>query len=560
MKGQNKTKADLFTELAALRRRVAELEAQDIEHRRTEQALREDQDRYRSFVQQSSEAIWCFEHDQPVPVDLPEDEQIDRMYQYSFLAECNDAMARMYGFARAEEMVGKRLGEFVLRSDPNNIEYLRAFIRSGYRLTDAESHEVDRDGQPKYFLNHLVGIVEQGCLVRAWGTQRDITERKQLEDQLRQAQKMEAIGRLAGGVAHDFNNLLTVISGYSELMRNSLGPGDPRRGYVEEIRNASTRAAGLTRQLLAFSRQQVLQPRVLNLNTIVANMERLLRRLIGEDIELTTLLDSDLGQVKADPGQIEQVILNLAINARDAMPQGGRLTLVTANIDLGKTEAGLGVPTGRHAMLAVSDTGCGMDVETKSHLFEPFFTTKAQGKGTGLGLPTVYGIITQSDGHIWVDSEVGQGTVFRIYLPRVDQAPDALSLSDEASRLPIGTETVLLVEDDPSVRELTARVLGEQGYVVLATANGQEALRVAEKHSGNQIRLLLTDVVMPQMNGRELAERMRAQHPHVKVLYLSGYLDDTITNYGVLGPGVSFLHKPFTSAALARLVREVLDK
>jgi PAS domain S-box-containing protein len=393
------------------------------------------------------------------------------------------------------------------------------------------------------------------------GAAQDITEHKHLEEQLRHSQRMEAVGRLAGGVAHDFNNLLTVISGYSELILNNLGPGDPRRGYVEEIRRAGARAAALTRQLLAFSRQQVMQPKVLNLNAVVANMEKMLRRLIGEDIELATMLAPDLGQVKADPGQIEQVILNLAVNARDAMPDGGRLTLETANVhlDMSDVRSDGGVPTGRYVMLAVSDTGCGMDALTRSHIFEPFFTTKAQGKGTGLGLSTVYGIVTQSGGHIWVESEPGRGATFKIYLPQVSEVVEMMPQRNESSGLPRGTETVLLVEDDPSVREWTARVLGEQGYVVLETANGDEALRVAQNYAQDQIRLLLTDVIMPQMSGSELARRLTALRPGMKVLYLSGYMDDTIINHGVLNAGAAFLQKPYSSAVLAQKVRDVLD-
>ena len=386
-------------------------------------------------------------------------------------------------------------------------------------------------------------------------------ERARTEEQLHQAMKMEAVGRLAGGIAHDFNNLLTAIIGYADLGVNALHPAERVRRYFEEIQQASDRAAQLTRQLLAFSRRQTLEPRIINLNDILLDMDRILRRLIGEDVELTTLPAKDLWSVRVDPGQLEQVIINMAVNARDAMPQGGHLTLETTNMRIQEesAEALSGLNAGDYVMLAVTDTGIGMTDQVKEHLFEPFFTTKEVGKGTGLGLATCYGIVKQSGGGIRVESESGNGTSFRIYLPRVGEAPTALPPRDDKGFLPHGTETILLVEDEPLVRTLAVRILEDQGYTVLEAANGEEALRVAKEREGKPIHLLLTDVVMPQMGGKELAVRLRAIQPGLKVLFASGYTDDTIYDLGMSELGTGFLQKPFTPGALARKLREVLD-
>ena len=379
------------------------------------------EERYRSFIAQSSEGVSRLEVEPPVPLKLPEEEQVDRVYAGARIAECNDAMARMYGFKEARDLVGTRLADLHNVNDPTNREQIRSFIRAGYRVSNSETREHDRDGRPRVFLNNVVGFIEDGHLVRVWGTQRDVTDQRHLEEQFRQSQKMEAVGQLAGGIAHDFNNLLTAILGNTQLLLRELPPGDSKRGDVEEIRKASERAASLTRQLLAYSRRQMLQPVVLDLNVVVAEMDKLLRRLIGEHIALVTVLAPDLGRVKADPNQLEQVIVNLAVNARDAMPEGGKLTIETANVDLDEVfaQAHLGSVPGAYAMLAVTDTGSGMDATVRAHLFEPFFTTKEVGKGTGLGLATVYGIVKQSDGYISVYSEPGHGSSFKIYLPRI---------------------------------------------------------------------------------------------------------------------------------------------
>jgi nitrogen-specific signal transduction histidine kinase/CheY-like chemotaxis protein len=397
---------------------------------------------------------------------------------------------------------------------------------------------------------------------------KDITERKQaaneqarLEEQLRQAQKMESIGRLAGGVAHDFNNQLTIIHLYSDLMRAGMAKNDPLLAKLERIRKASERATDLTQQLLAFSRKQILQPVILNLNELVTNLQKMLARLIGEDITLSTVLEPGLWPIMADRGQIEQVIMNLVVNARDAMPTGGLLTIETGNliIDEQITSVHLDIPPGPCVMLAVNDTGHGMDKATQNQIFEPFFTTKEVGKGTGLGLATVHGIVKQSGGAIYFYSEPGQGATFKIYLP-ASESETARLVGVEPTRLvQRGHETILLVEDEAALRELVRETLQEMGYTVLEAGNGREALDLADQHPAS-IDLLLADVVMPQMGGGELFQALIARRPNVKVLFMSGYMDNDVVRHGVLTAEMDFLSKPFTRSTLASKVREVLDK
>jgi PAS domain S-box-containing protein len=394
----------------------------------------------------------------------------------------------------------------------------------------------------------------------AIGIGQDVTGRKLLEEQFLQAQKMEAVGQLAGGIAHDLNNLLTAISGYGELAMAKLHAGDPLRHDIEEIRKAGGRAASLTRQLLAFSRKQILQPVVFNLNSVVSEMEKMLRRIIGEHIEMRIALEPGLGNVKADPGQIGQVLMNLAVNARDAMPKGGRLTIETRNVHLDEEYARrhIAVRPGPYVMLEVTDTGTGMDEQTQKRIFDPFFTTKEVGKGTGLGLSTVYGIVKQSGGNIWVFSEVGKGTAFKIYLPHVEESIPARKPGREPKEALEGSETILLAEDEEMLRTLVSRVLQGYGYQVLEAANGPAALRICEGHR-EPIHLLLTDAIMPGMSGRELAQRVALLRPETKVLYMSGYADDVISHHGILDADIPFLEKPFTPDVLARKVREVLE-
>ena len=474
----------------------------------------------------------------------------------AFLA-VNEVAIRHYGYSR-EEFLAMTLEDLRLPEDVPRLRRQVAMSEEGLVEADESRHR-KRDGSiiDVEITRHTLTFAGRPA---ALAMALDITKRKSLESQLLQAQKMEAVGRLAGGIAHDFNNLLTVIFASSDLMLKYLKADDPHRPDVEEIRKAADRAAALTRQLLAFSRQQLLVPQVLDLNALVANLERMLQRVIGEDVEFRTALAPALGAVRADPGELERVIMNLVVNARDAMPQGGMLTIETADAELGGVDAQehLPVQPGWYVMLAVSDTGVGMDAAIKAHVFEPFFTTKEKGKGTGLGLSTVYGIVKQSGGYIWVYSEPGCGTTFKIYLPRVEAEAEPLAPRSEPPVSLRGSETVLLVEDEDAVRNLTRKVLEAHGYAVLPAAGGQEALRLASEYDG-PIHLLLTDVVMPNMSGRDLARRLASVREETKILYVSGYTDDTIVHHGVLEPGIAFLQKPFTPEALVRKLREVLS-
>jgi len=515
----------------------------DVSERRTaEAALRESEERYRTLVEGVRDIIFALS---------PE----------GTIASLNPAFETITGLRR-EEWVGQPFERLVHPEDlPLALELLGRVVRG--ELRPASQFRV-RTAKGDYRVGEFSATpqLHEGRLVGILGIGRDVTERVQLEQQLRQAQKMEAVGRLAGGIAHDFNNILTAITGYADLLLEDLGATDPRRQDADEIHKAADRAAGLTRQLLAFSRQQVLQPTVLEVNKLVSDLEKMLRRLLGEDVELGTRLAPTTGRVKADPGQLEQVIMNLAVNARDAMPNGGKLTLETGNVDLDEAYAADHYPgrAGPFVLLAVSDTGIGMSEETQAHMFEPFFTTKEKGKGTGLGLATVYGIIKQSGGFIWVYSEVGHGTTFKLYLPRVEELAERASQPAQApARAARGTETVLVVEDEAPVRSVARQVLERHGYTVLEAPSAEAALDLATRYSGT-IHLLLTDVVMPGLNGRELASRLATLRPDARVIFMSGYTDDAVTRHGVLEPGSTYVQKPFTPDAIARKVREVLDR
>jgi two-component system, cell cycle sensor histidine kinase and response regulator CckA len=505
-----------------------------IERRRADDALRAREAHYRTILENIGDAVFIVDRD-------------------GRLLDVNPRACELTGYTRAE-LLGLGFADTWIDADRAEVPDRLAEMAAG--RSQFFERRLLRSDRTTVLVEASARVLPDGRLL---STLRDITERRGLEEQLRQAQKMEAVGRLAGGVAHDFNNVLSVIFGYAELMSEDLPADSPARQDVAEISKAAQRASALTRQLLAFSRQQVLQPVVLSLNDLVQDIGKLLQRLVPADVELRVALTRDIGNVRADPGQIEQVIMNLVVNARDAMPAGGKLLIETANAELTEQYADQHQPVvaGEYVMLAVSDTGVGMDLETRARIFEPFFTTKEKGKGTGLGLSTVYGIVKQSGGYVWVYSEPGRGTTFKLYLPRVDAPAEPQAAPRETSTL-TGTETVLLAEDDDMLRPLSKSLLERLGYTVLDAANAAEALAIAREHRG-PIHLLLADVVMPGASGRQLATRLAGSRPETRALYVSGYTDDAIVQHGMLEPGLAFLQKPFTPAALARKVRETLD-
>jgi two-component system cell cycle sensor histidine kinase/response regulator CckA len=519
---------------------VSQQLASAIEHKRNEEALRRSEARYRSLVQSAVYGIY-------------------RSSLEGKFLDVNPALIAMLGYSSAEEVLGLDPKRDVFLDPEEHERYMRDF-RRGMRVDNVEVRWKRLDGQAVTvrLSGRVVSSHEETADVLEMIAE-DVTEKRVLEDQFRQAQKMEAVGRLAGGVAHDFNNLLMVISGYTEVLLEHAGPGNPLQAKIEAIHQAADRASSLTRQLLAFSRKQLLELKVVDVNMIVADMERLLRPLIGENIELSTRLAPELGRTRADAGQIEQVIMNLVVNSKDAMPTGGKITIQTANVDMDddlRRECGY-IRPGSYIMLSVSDNGHGMDKETQSRIFEPFFTTKEKGKGTGLGLSTVYGIVKQGGGYVLTRSALGQGTTFRIYLPRVEEAAEPVGPLPVSQTESGGSETILLVEDEESVRQLVRETLESKGYKILEAENGEDALRLAGQHAG-PIHMLITDVVMPGMSGRELATQLCQAHPKTKVLYLSGYTEDAIVHEGVLEPGTSFLQKPFTLQVLSRKVRDIL--
>ncbi|MGQ9655682.1 MAG: PAS domain S-box protein, partial [Thermodesulfobacteriota bacterium] len=528
-------------------RLVRKLEQKAAELEREVEARRRSEERYRLVVENAGDVI-----------------AIVRGDRFSFI---NRRATEILGYA-SDEFLSRPFWEFIHPEDRDRVLDTYSRRKSGEETEQIYSFRVvGKGGDVRWAEINVVPIEYEGepALLNFL---RDITERKQaeeekalLEGQLRQAQKMEAIGRLAGGIAHDFNNLLTVIQGNAQLASMDLKEGDPLKSLVQEIVDASVKASALTGQLLAFSRRQAIEMRVLDLNGILRGIEGMLGRILGEDIELELRLQEGIGRVKADPGQVAQVVLNLAVNARDAMLRGGKLTIETANADLDEAYARrhLSVEPGPYVMLSVSDTGVGMAPEAKERVFEPFFTTKGPGEGTGLGLATVYGIVKQSRGHIWVYSELGRGTTFKIYLPRVEGPLDVGQELRPRGEIPSGSETVLVVEDDDLVRGLAVRILEGRGYKVLDAAGAEEALRVCET-SGEPVDLVLTDVVMPRMSGKELVEMLQKGRPGLKALYMSGYTDNAVLRHGILEEGIEFIQKPFSVDGLARKVREVLDK
>jgi two-component system cell cycle sensor histidine kinase/response regulator CckA len=508
-----------------------------IERRSAEDALRNSASMFRLFFSNNPLPTWVFDCDT------------------LFCLQVNDAAVKLFGYSTSEfesmtildfrpAVEHVEFLEFLRQPGSGHVKTSWKHVRKDGKVIDAEviAHRLEYAGRPVYL------VVAQ-----------DVGERQLLEDQLRQAQKMEAVGRLAGGVAHDFNNLLMVIKGHTELLLNTLPPGNSAARKIELIDRAADRAASLTRQLLAFSRMQVLQPRVINLNKIVDDMGKLIPRLLGEDVDLVIRTAHDLGAIRADASQMEQVIMNLAVNARDAMPDGGRLVIETSNTELDRSYANARpvVTPGPYILLAVSDTGTGMDQETQARIFEPFFTTKEQGKGTGLGLSTVYGVVKQSGGFIWVYSELGKGTSFKIYLPRVDQPVEAAGMISSYAEVPRGTETVLLAEDEADVRELAKEFLVAAGYTVIEARNGQEALKLAAER-GEEIDLLVSDLVMPGMTGQQLAALLQQQDPGLRVIFMSGYSEHAAAQAAQAGSTVRILTKPFNRMALLRTIREVL--
>ncbi len=512
----------------------------EIKRQQAEQALFATEERYRDLFENANDIMYI--HD----------------LKGNFTAT-NLMTERLTGYT-SDEVLKMNIAQIIA---PEYVELARKNLtEKPIERTGSSIYEIEiicKDGQslPVEVSTRL--IYEGDKPVAVQGIVRDISERNHLEDQLRQSQKMESIGRLAGGIAHDFNNLLTAIIGYSQMAMRHMEQDSPAKNDIKEVEKAGKRAAELTAQLLAFSRKQVLQPKIIDLNQIVANIERMLHRVIGEDIQLSTKLSPDLGQVKADPGQIEQIIMNLAVNARDAMPRVGKLTIETANVELDESYAHthVSVKTGPHVMLAFSDTGIGMDKQTQARIFEPFFTTKESGKGTGLGLSTVYGIVKQSGGNLWVYSEKGKGTTFKIYLPRIEELTEPEETIAPALDSYSDTGTILLVEDDLTVRQLTRQILESNGYTILEATSSADALEICQQHEG-KINLIITDVIMPEMSGRELAYQLMQLGNDVKVLYMSGYTDNSIVHHGILDAETPFLQKPFTSDSLTRKVREII--
>ena len=511
------------------------------ERRRDEEAIRASEERFSKAFSAS-----------PVPMSIT-------TYDEGRYIDVNESFLQNSGYTR-EEIIGRTTTDINLYADPGERARLKQILKEQGRIRNAEVRRRVKSGEVRVALasSEIINLDGEQCILT---TTNDITDRRRLEEQLLHSQKMESVGRLAGGVAHDFNNLLTAIIGYGQLLLTSFDKSDPRYVHAEEIENAGKRAATLTNQLLAFSRKQVIKSQLLDLNAVVTNIEKMLQRLIGEDIELATVLRPDVGCVMADPGQIEQVLMNLAVNARDAMPRGGKLTIETSNtlLDENYAREHIGVQPGRYVMLAVSDAGFGMDKETQARIFEPFFTTKEIGKGTGLGLSTVYGIVKQSGGNIWVYSEPDRGTTFKIYLPFVDEVAATIKKSEPFTEPTMGVETILLVEDEEIVRKFTREILELNGYKVIEATGGEEALRIAQEYD-EKIDLLVTDVVMPQIGGRALANAIGITRPDIKALYLSGYTDETMVQHGLLERATAFLQKPFTPQMLASKVREVLDE
>jgi len=577
MEGKENSEEALLKEIAFLRKRISELEEtqktykskiNELEHHflhrgqelQTTSKNLQDQISKRKKAEGKARRI---EERFRLLVEGAKDYAIHMLDPQGKIVTWNEGATNVLGYSK-KEIIGHHF----------SILYEQEDIDSGKPETDLqkaaiegkleeEGRRVRKDGTGFWADVSITPLRDKQQELRGFShIMRDITSKRKLEDQLHQSQKMEAIGVLAGGVAHDFNNLLTTIMGNADLAILDLETNSPIYQYMKDIRKAAQVAASLTRQLLAFSRKELIQPEVLDLNQVIMNLEKMLHRLIGENIEVVTAYAPDLWRVKADPGQIEQIIMNLAVNARDAMPKGGRLTIETANVEQDEgyfRDHGIENKAGSYVMMAVTDNGIGMDKETQKRIFEPFFTTKEMGRGTGLGLSTLYGIVKQSEGHIWVYSEPGKGTTFKIYLPRVEEDTEAAKTKLSPTLSLEGSETILVVEDNEMLRELIKEMLEGYGYTVLVTQGGKEAVGIATSHDG-PIHLLLTDVVMPGMNGREVAKQLQSIVAEIKVLYMSGYTEDSMGHHGVLDSGMNFIQKPFSLQVLGRKVREILDQ
>jgi len=532
-----------------------------------EEKLRKTEEKFYTFGNITSDGIWLYKSKVPIPIELPVDEQIEMIFEHGYLEWCNDSMAKMYGLESKEQLIGAPLKDTLNPEDPRNVEFIRAFIESGYNLKNYESYEKDIHGKTHVFLNSLQGVTKDRHLIEAWGSQKDITElkemeeeKKKLENQLFQVQKMEAVGRLTGGIAHDFNNILTAIIGNAELTLSGMAPTDPNYRRIKSILDSAKRASNLTKKLLTFSRKQLGEPVIANLNEVIKSMEDILRRTIGEDINFTISLEKNLKPVKIETTQMEQVILNLVVNAREAMPEGGNLTISTKNVFLSNKKCIFCSDpiNGEYVELSVSDTGVGIPPEIRDKIFEPFYSTKKD--GTGLGLSIVYGVVSEMKGHLNFESEPGKGTTFHVYLPvyKGEKKEEFKRLKIGVEEIKGGDETILIVEDEREILDMMKDFLTDLGYNVLSASNAEEAI---EKIKGiPRIDLLVTDVILPGKKGPDFAKELRIIYPYIKVLFVSGYPKDRISTKAVWDGEINFLSKPFTPFDLAEKIRKILDK
>ncbi len=540
---------------------ATQLVVRDVTNKKlAEESLRRSRENYKAFIENSTEGIWIIEFDAPFAVSLPIEKQIEHLYDHSILSECNNAMARMYGYATADEVRGKRFGDLLDRTDTKNREFFLSFIRSGYHLENAETHELDKDGNPVFFLNNILGMVENGFLVRVWGSQRDITERKRLEQQLLQAQKMESLGTLAGGIAHDFNNILGIILGYATNLGQHIGDKEKLTQSIVAINKAVTRGASVVSQLLTFARRYDVVFKSVNVNEVIEELVVLLEETLPKSILIDVELDERIPPIIADHHQLHQAYMNLCLNARDAMSSSGTLRLKTFRISGKDLQANFAdVMEEEYVAVSISDTGIGMSPGTRPRIFEPFFTTKAHGKGTGLGLSVVYGVVKGHRGFIHVESEEGRGAEFTTYFPvstlEIENVP---APKEESHEVAGGNETILLVEDEPMLLDLLKLVLEEHGYTILAAMDGEEGVRCYRQYKSD-IDLVLTDMGLPKLGGWEMFQKLREENPDVKVILASGFVDPDMKADLIEKGARDFVQKPYVPQKILRRIREVLD-